>query len=65
MFKIDKVKIQFDCSLCNKLLVDPVTIPCGYSKCKKHLPDEVLVEGSNISEKSFKCGICQIFIYKT
>jgi hypothetical protein len=60
MFKIDKVKTLFDCSLCNQLLVDPVTIPCGNSICKKHLPDEVLVEGSNNSEKSFKCGICQV-----
>jgi hypothetical protein len=60
MFKIDKVKTLFDCSLCNQLLVDPVMIPCGYSICKKHLPDEVLVDGSNASEKSFKCGICQV-----
>ncbi len=37
MFKIDKVKTLFDCSLCNQLLVDPVTIPCGNSICKKHL----------------------------
>jgi len=60
MFKIDKVKTLFDCSLCNQLLVDPVTISCGNSICKKHLPDEVLIEGSYISEKSFKCGICQV-----
>ena len=60
MFKIDKVKTLFDCSLCNQLLVDPVTIPCGNSICKKHLPDEVMVEGYNNSEKSFKCGICMI-----
>jgi hypothetical protein len=32
-------------------------IPCGYSICKKHLTNEVLVEGS---EKLFKCGICQV-----
>jgi len=60
MFKIDKVKTLFDCSLCNQLLVDPVTIPCGNSICKKHLPDEVLIERSNNSDKSFKCGICMI-----
>jgi hypothetical protein len=60
MFKIDKVKTLFDCSLCNQLLVDPVTIPCGNSICKKHLPAEVLVGGSNNSEKSFKCVICQV-----
>jgi hypothetical protein len=57
MFKIDKVKI---CSLCDQLLVDPVVIPCSYIICKKHLPDEVLVQDSNNSEKSFKCGICQV-----
>jgi len=60
MFKIEKVKTLFDCSLCNKLLVDPVTIPCGNSICKKHLPEKVLIEGSYNSEKSFKCGICMI-----
>jgi len=60
MFKIDKVKTLFDCSLCNELLVDPVTIPCGYSICKKHLPDVVLVQDSNNSDKSFKCDICKV-----
>ena len=57
MFKIDKVKSSFDCDLCNKLLVDPVVMPCGNSICKAHL-NEVL---TNISaeKNTFICFICQ------
>ncbi len=37
MFKIDQVKNLFDCEQDNQLLLDPVTLPCGYSVCKIHL----------------------------
>jgi chromosome segregation ATPase len=52
MFKIDQVNNFFDCDVCHKLLVDPITTPCGYSICKKHL-DKLL------SEKAYKCRICR------
>lgn len=34
MFKIDQENSIFDYDICNKLLVDPVTIVCGNSVCK-------------------------------
>ncbi len=37
MFKIDQAKNLFNCEQCNQLLVDPVTLPCGYSVCKRRL----------------------------
>jgi len=57
MFKVDKVKASFDCDLCNKLLVDPIVLPCGNCICKPHL-NELL---NNISKENntFKCCICQ------
>jgi len=33
MFKIDKIKVSFDCDLCKKLLVDPIVLPCGNCIC--------------------------------
>jgi hypothetical protein len=57
MFKVDKIKNFFDCDLCHKVLVDPISIPCGNNVCKGHL-DNLL---KNVSkEKSFyQCEICQ------
>jgi len=56
MFKIDQVNSLLDCELCNQLLVDPVTIVCGYSVCKKHLGE--LLEKS-MEENKFQCVLCQ------
>lgn len=36
MFKIDKIRNVFDFDLCSQLLVDPITLVCGYSICKRH-----------------------------
>ena len=55
MFKIDQVKNLWDCEHCNNLLVDPVTIVCGYSVCMRHL--EELVENSCDLVK-FMCLVC-------
>ena len=55
MFKIDQVKHFLDCDHCNNLLVDPVTIVCGYNVCKKHLDE--LVENSSEARK-FRCLVC-------
>ena len=55
MFKIDQVKNVWDCEYCNNLLVNPVTIVCGYSVCMKHLDE--LVENSS-DEVKYKCFIC-------
>ncbi len=57
MFKIDKVRMLFDCDLCTELLVDPVKLPCGYSVCKRHL-DEQFNETST-RDTTFECKICQ------
>lgn len=37
MPEIDKIKRVFDGELCNQLLVDLITIPCGSMICKKHI----------------------------
>lgn len=56
MFKIDQVKNLYDCDQCNQLMVDPVTIACGYSICKRHL-DEQLKDNSN-ERHSIRCELC-------
>ena len=56
MFKIDQVKGLLDCEQCLQLLVNPITIPCGYSVCKKHL-DELLE--NSMEENKFQCVLCQ------
>ena len=53
MFKIDQIKRLFDCSLCKRLLVEPVAIPCGNSICKKHLDDQIKNE-----ENKYNCELC-------
>lgn len=49
MHKLDQLKIMFSCTIFSKLLVEPVTLPCGkYTVCKSHLNDY-------ISQKTFEC----------
>ena len=38
-FKIDDFKSLFCCELCNKLTVQPVTLPCGVSICESHIKE--------------------------
>lgn len=57
MLKIDRIKTFLNCDQCHELLVDPVTIPCGYSVCKRHL--EELLEGTANETNSIACKLCQ------
>ena len=56
MFKIDQVKNLFDCKQCNQLLVDPVTLLCGYSVCKRHIDE--LLESNSKESNTFLCKLC-------
>ena len=58
LFDVDHGKNPFGCDICNELLVDPVTIPCGSNVCKKHL-DELIIFLSTGGRKSYKCVACQ------
>ncbi len=57
IFKIDQVKNLFDCEQCYQLLVDPVTLLCGYSVCKIHLDD--LLENTPKEINKFECELCK------
>ena len=57
MFKIDQLKSSVACDLCNKLLVDPILIPCGNSICKTHLNE--LINNMPKEKNTFICCICQ------
>ena len=67
MFKIDQVKNLFDCEQCNQLLVDPVSLPCGYSLCKRHLDEKLdrapkrikLMEANTQESNIFLCELCK------
>ena len=67
MFKIDQVKNLFDCEQCDQLLVDPVTLPCGYSLCKRHLDEKLdrapkrikLMEANTQESNIFLCELCK------
>ena len=54
---MDQFKNLFNCSLCNEILVSPVTIACGNNVCKRHL-DQILESLSNSEKQSFKCQLC-------
>ena len=56
MFKIDQVKNLFDCEQCYQLLVDPVTLLCGYSVCKRHIDE--LLESNSKESNTFLCKLC-------
>ena len=52
MYKLDQIKNMFNCKICSKLLVDPVTLPCGDSVCKLHLKDY-------IGKMKYECQCCK------
>jgi hypothetical protein len=56
VFKIDQVKNLFDCKQCDQLLIDPVTLLCGYSVCKRHLDE--LLESNPKDLNIFSCKLC-------
>ena len=58
MFSFDLVKSVFVCSwkTCQKYLVDPVILPCGYTVCREHLKP---INGDLSKENiQFTCDIC-------
>ena len=55
-YKIDQVKKLFDCKQCDQLLIDPVTLLCGYSVCKRHLDE--LLESNPKYLNTFSCKLC-------
>ena len=48
MYKIDQVESLFNCELCSKTYVEPVTLPCGSTVCLFH----------TLGQDSFKCNLC-------
>ena len=57
MFKIDQAKSLFDCSLCNKIIVDPIALVCGNTICKGHI-DKMLITKCTNKTTMFKCEMC-------
>ena len=55
MHKFDQLRNEhlLKCDLCNNLLVEPVTIPCGNTLCKSHI-DKLISYHENI----LKCVLC-------
>ena len=37
MNKLDMIKDFFDCDICENLLIDPISLPCGKNVCNHHL----------------------------
>ena len=33
MHKVEQIKNLFDCDICDKLLIDPIVLPCGNVVC--------------------------------
>ena len=57
MFQVEKIKRALDCDLCNKVLVDPITIPCGNTICQLHVDE--LLEKRVKRKKTFFCELCK------
>lgn len=56
MFKFDKIRNYFDCDQCSKVLVEPITLTCGNSLCKKHLDD--WLKDLSKERSTFDCELC-------
>lgn len=52
MFKIDKLHSVFDCKACDRILEDPIVLPCGETICKKDL------DGFPIENNEIECKFC-------
>ena len=68
MMKIEKIKSCLKCALCNKLLDDPIILPCGELICSIHTndviyenEDELVIKDSisDVSQSKFKCLLCE------
>jgi hypothetical protein len=53
MHKINQAKILFNCNLCHKVLVEPITFQCGNTVCQSHVVNLLYLANSK-----FKCVIC-------
>ena len=51
MYKIDQVETLFNCYLCSKTYVSPVTLPCGSTLCISHLD-------TYVEKERFRCALC-------
>lgn len=56
MFKIDQVEDLFDCDLCQQLLIEPISLRCGNTICKRHLDYQLNDKSSD--GNSIKCMLC-------
>ncbi|RNA07281.1 hypothetical protein BpHYR1_017945, partial [Brachionus plicatilis] len=57
MLKID----QFECLICNRILEDPIELPCGFTCCTRHLVSPQILEPSETL--SILCFYCNKFHY--
>ena len=51
MYKVDQVETLFNCDLCSKTYVSPVTLPCGSTLCISHLD-------TYVEKERFRCALC-------
>lgn len=60
MFKVEKIKTFLDCDQCSNLLVEPITLACGFSVCKKHIDKLIKEPSTNPNQlfNFFKCELC-------
>jgi hypothetical protein len=56
MFKIDQAKSLFDCCLCNKMIVYPITLVWGNTICMIHI--DKIIKDSSDKQNVFKCEMC-------
>ena len=54
MFKVDKIKKILDCDICNNILIEPISLSCGYTVCKAHFDKLILETGV----KNITCLVC-------
>ena len=52
MYKREHVETLFSCELCLKLIIRPVTLPCGNNVCLRHLR-------VHSEQERFKCDLCR------
>ena len=51
MYKTDQVETLFNCEICLKTVVSPVTLPCGNNVCQSHLQ-------MHLGKEQFRCQLC-------
>lgn len=56
MLKVEKLKSILNCNVCNKLLTQPIALPCGETVCYKHLSN--MIEQDTLFS-TIKCSLCE------